>query len=106
MAQAEIFDASEIDAKRVLIIEGVRKNGSKFRPSDWPERISSTFAIFDKDQRLRYAPSVCPRVFNGQKVLAVEPSLQWQNPAIFHEIMKFARDNDLRTREEVDSPEE
>jgi hypothetical protein len=49
---------------------------------------------------------VCPRVFNGQKVLAVEPSLQWQNPAIFHEIMKFARDNDLRTREEVDSPEE
>ncbi|WP_455205974.1 DUF3579 domain-containing protein, partial [Kaarinaea lacus] len=39
--------------KSVLIIEGVRENGSKFRPSDWPERISSSMAGFGSDNRLR-----------------------------------------------------
>jgi hypothetical protein len=44
-------------------------------------------------------------MFNGQKVLAVEPSLQEQNPAVFQTVMKFAHDNNLRTREEVVSLE-
>jgi hypothetical protein len=44
-------------------------------------------------------------MFNGQKVLAVEPSLQWKNPAVFQAIMKFARENNLRTRMEEDSME-
>jgi hypothetical protein len=90
---------------RVLIIEGVRENGSKFRPSDWPERISSTFAVFGKDHRLHYTPGVSPRIVNGQKVLAVKPSMQERNPDVFQTIMKFARDNNLRIREEVDTAE-
>ena len=104
-AEMEINEVVATETKPVLIIEGVRANGSKFRPSDWPERISSTFAVFGKDQRLRYLPGVSPRMFNGQKVLAIEPSLQWQNPTIFQAIMKFARENDLRTREEADTLE-
>jgi len=104
-AEMEINEVEATETKPVLIIEGVRGNGSKFRPSDWPERISSTFAVFGKDQRLRYLPGVSPRMFNGQKVLAIEPSLQWQNPTIFQAIMKFARENDLRTREETDTSE-
>ena len=91
--------------KTVLIIEGIRENGTKFRPSDWPERISSTFAGFGKDQRLHYAPGVRPRVFEGQKVLALEPALLEQNPAVFHAVMKFARENNLRTREATDCSE-
>ena len=90
-------------SKRILIIEGIRENGTKFRPSDWPERISSTFAGFGKDQRLRYAPGVRPRVVNGQRVLALEHSLQEENPVAFHAVMEFARANNLRTREEVDA---
>lgn len=86
-------------SKSVLVIEGIRENGTKFRPSDWPERISSTFAGFGKDQRLRYAPGVQPKVMDGQKVLVIEQALQEQNPAIFQSVMKFARENNLRTRE-------
>ena len=91
------------EGRRVLIIEGIRENGSKFRPSDWPERISCTFAGFGRDQRLRYSPGVRPKVLNGQRVLVVEPALLEHNPEMFHSVMKFARDNNLRTREEVDS---
>lgn len=103
LAEQVLEKAKPTKGKKVLIIEGIRENGAKFRPSDWAERISSTFAVFGKDHRLRYAPGICPRMFNGQKVLAVETSLQAQNPAVFQAVLKFARDNDLRTREEVDS---
>lgn len=105
MVEAEAAEVKVAESKSILIIEGIRENGTRFRPSDWPERLSSTFAEFGKDQRLRYASGVCPRMFNGQKVLAVEPSLQQQNPAMFHAVMKFVNDNSLRTREEVDMGE-
>ena len=106
MSEAENADIKAEAIKKVLIIEGIRENGSKFRPSDWPERISSSFAGFGKDQRLRYAAGVRPRVFDGQKVLVLESDLQEQNPAVFHAVMKFARENNLRTREEADNGEE
>lgn len=85
---------------RVLIVEGVRDNGTTFRPSDWPERLSGMFAEFGEDHRLHYAMGVTPRVINGQRVLTVESSLQEQEPEIFQAVLKFARDNNLRTREE------
>ena len=103
MGNAEKVDVKA--SKKVVIIEGVRENGTKFRPSDWPERISSTFAGFGKDHRLKYASSVRPSVLDGQKVLVVEPGLQEQNPAIYNAVMKFARENNLRTREEADCTE-
>ncbi|WP_455222631.1 DUF3579 domain-containing protein [Kaarinaea lacus] len=84
----------------LLIIEGVHENGAKFRPSDWPERLSSTFGVFGKDHRLHYDPAVYPRVSNGQKGLAVALSLQWKNPSMFKAVIKFARDNNLRIRDE------
>ena len=88
------------DRKSLLIIEGIRENGVKFRPSDWPERLSSTFGVFGKDHRLHYDPAVYPTVSNGQKGVAVALSLQWQNPAMFKAVIKFARDNQLRIRDE------
>lgn len=89
-----------IEGTKVLIIEGIRNNGTKFRPSDWPERLSGMFAEFGEDHRLHYATGVSPRMLNGQKVLAVETSLQERDPVIFQTVMKFAHDNNLRTREE------
>jgi hypothetical protein len=91
--------------KSVLIIEGVRENGSKFRPSDWPERISSAIAGFGNDQRLRYSPSVRPRMVNGIKCLAVETALEQQNPSMYHHVLNFARENQLRVREQLEDIE-
>jgi len=101
MEQAEEAEPKPVNTKNLLIIEGIRENGTKFRPSDWPERISSAFAGFGKDHRLHYAPGLSPRIFNGQKVLAIETALQEQNPVIYQAVIKFARENDLRIREEA-----
>lgn len=102
MLELQNSQVEEPERKSLLIIEGVRENGAKFRPSDWPERLSSKFGVFGRDHRLHYDPAVYPRVLDGKKVLAVALSLQWQNPLMFKEVIKFARDNDLRIREELD----
>ena len=103
MRELQKSEPSTSDRKSLLIVESVHENGARFRPSDWPERLSSTFSVFGKDHRLHYDPAVYPRVFNGKKALAVAVSLQWQNPPIFKAVIKFARDNNLRIRDELDS---
>lgn len=102
MFELQKSEVEEPERKSLLIIEGVRENGAKFRPSDWPERLSSKFGVFGRDHRLHYDPAVYPRVLGGKKVLAVALSLQWKNPVMFKEVIKFARDNELRIRDEED----
>jgi len=82
-----------------LIIEGVREDGSRFRPSDWIERISATLATFGPDHRLRYARGVQPRIINGQKCLVLDAALRDENPAAYEYVLAFAKANQLRIKE-------
>jgi len=79
-----------------LVIESVRENGQRFRPSDWIERLSANMGTFGADHRLHYADSVKPAVVNGEKCLIVDQSLESDNPAAFGYIMGFAKANGLR----------
>lgn len=79
-----------------IIIEGVRENGSRFRPSDWSERLSASLAQFGRDQRLRYASDVHPCMIEGTKCLVVSGDLERKDPHAYHFILEFARANDLR----------
>lgn len=79
-----------------IIIEGVRENGSRFRPSDWSERLSAALAQFGRDQRLRYAAEVHPCVIRGQKCLVVSGDLKRKDPNAYRFILDFARSNALR----------
>ncbi len=79
-----------------MVIEGVREDGSKLRPSDWIERISSTLAEFGADHRLHYSPWVHPCVIQGQKCLVIERDLHEKDPAAYRYIMDFAEQNGLR----------
>lgn len=78
-----------------VVIESVRVDGGKFRPSDWIERIATMLATFGADHRLRYARDVQPCVINGAKCLVVARALERQNPDAYGFILKFARDNNL-----------
>jgi len=82
--------------KEQIIIEGVRENGSRFRPSDWSERLSASLANFGSDQRLRYANDVHPCVIDGNKCLVVSGSLERKDPDAYRFILEFAQANDLR----------
>jgi len=85
-----------------LVIEGIREDGSRFRPSDWIERISATLATFGPDHRLRYARGVQPKVINGQKCLVVDNLLREEDPAAYEYVLAFAKANQLRMKQMPD----
>jgi len=77
------------------IVESVTKAGARFRPSDWIDRISSWDATF-RNHRLVYSRRLHPAIINGQKVLAIEPTLKRDNPQMFDAVMNFIRRNNLK----------
>lgn len=79
-----------------VVIHGTREDGSKLRPSDWIERISSTLASFGKDHRLQYNASVKPCMIDGQKCLVLARCLEQTNPAAYQFVMAFAQSNQLK----------
>ena len=89
----------ELKAGCKLVIRSVNEDGRKFRPSDWIERISATLATFGPDHRLRYARSVQPKIFNGQKCLVLDASLREENPTAYEYVLAFAKANQLRIQE-------
>lgn len=78
-----------------IVIESVRMDGRKFRPSDWIERIATMLATFGPDHRLHYADNVQPCMINGEKCLVIGRALEQQNPGAYRFIMQFAVDNNL-----------
>jgi hypothetical protein len=81
-----------------VVIHGTREDGSKLRPGDWVERISSTLASFSADRRLRYHASVKPCIIEGQKCLVVARCLAQADPTTYQFIMAFAESNQLRVQ--------
>lgn len=77
------------------LVSGMNTRGVKFRPSDWIERIASTFASFDERQRLQYLPNLTPRMHGGEWCLFVAHELATLNPAAFEYIMSFVNSNQL-----------
>jgi len=64
-----------------LVIHGTRDDGSRLRPGDWIERLSST-----------------PCVIDGQKCLVVARCLAETDPTAYRFIMEFAESNRLRVQ--------
>lgn len=86
--------AAESEAR--IIVEGVTRDGRKFRPSDWVERFAGNAATFGSDNRLHYSPYMKPTVHNGVKGLLVDPALREHRPKLFDQLLRFVRSNNLR----------
>lgn len=78
-----------------IIIEGKTRAGKAFRPSDWVDRMCSTYATFGEDRKLKYSPYLKPQVREGIRCLAVNLKLKIVNPEGFAQLMHFANDNQL-----------
>jgi hypothetical protein len=78
-----------------ITIEGLTRAGKPFRPSDWVDRMCSTFATFGENRKLRYSPYLRPEVVNGVRSLAVNMKLKDTNPEGFEQLMQFADENQL-----------
>lgn len=85
---------NDSDSKKI-IIEGVTKEGKKFRPSDWAERMSGNLATF-KNRRIFYSPLLQPSVNEeGYKCVKLDPELKKSNPTLYNSILDFAKTNKL-----------
>lgn len=82
-----------------IIIEGLTRAGKPFRPSDWVDRMCSTYATFGPDRKLRYSPYLKPRLLNGVRCLAVDMKLKDVNPEGFAQLMHFAEENQLNMKD-------
>jgi hypothetical protein len=78
-----------------IIIQSLTRDGKPFRPSDWVDRICSSYATFGEDRKLRYSPYLKPEMINGVRCLAVDMQLKTTNPEGFEELMQFAEENQL-----------
>ncbi len=84
------------------VIQGMKEDGAKFRPSDWIERISSQIAQFGEGKNLRYRDCARPRIINGEKCLVIEQRLAEKDQHAYEFVQSFARANQLKIREECE----
>jgi hypothetical protein len=78
-----------------IIIQGITLAGKQFRPSDWVDRMCSTYATFGDDKKLRYSPYLKPKLVNNVRSLSVDMKLKDVNPEGFEQLMQFAKENEL-----------
>lgn len=79
-----------------FIIVGLTKEGRKFRPSDWAERLCGVMSAFGAERKMKYSPYVGPCDHDGQKAVFVDGRLGEIEPMAYRFMLNFAQDNDLQ----------
>lgn len=84
-----------------IFVQSLTRDGKQFRPSDWVDRMCSSFATFGENRKLRYSPYLRPEMLNGVRCLAVDMQLKDLNPEGFEHVMQFAEENNLTVLDEA-----
>lgn len=79
-----------------IIIYGITKQGKKFRPSDWADRLSGILSSFDVDNRLSYNVHVHPITVHKVNGVQVDKKLKYLNESMYQFLVDFAQDNELK----------
>lgn len=84
-----------------LIIHGNTRQGQRFRPSDWAERLAGVMSQFRPEGSsggpMTYSPYVVPRVIGGVRCVVVDERLRELEPLAWQFVCDFAEDNNLET---------
>ncbi|MCX7896733.1 MAG: DUF3579 domain-containing protein [Rhodocyclaceae bacterium] len=78
-----------------FVIIGVTREGRKFRPSDWAERLCGIMSAFGAERRMAYSPYVQPGLYEGEKCVFVDRRIYDIEPLAYTFLVNFARDNEL-----------
>jgi len=78
------------------LILGITQKGSRFRPSDWVDRVAALFASFTADRRLQYHTMIRPVMHQGLRCLFVAGSLAMADAVAYDFVMEFAGSNHLQ----------
>ncbi len=92
----------ELDKNKVIVIKGVTKDGRRFRPSDWAQRLSTAAAAMvptppqaARKARRPFHPKVNTAIIDGINSVVVEKSLAEEDPRLYKFLINFAKENDL-----------
>ena len=85
-----------IQESTTFIIVGLTREGRKFRPSDWAERLCGVMSAFGAERKMKYSPYVGPGDYNGEKAVFVDGRLGEIEPMAYRFMLNFAQDNDLQ----------
>jgi hypothetical protein len=90
-----LMDDAQADAP--FIIRGITTQGSRFRPSDWADRLAGAFATTDPNNRTSYSPFVQPTTLDGVWCVVVDKKLKLSDPTAYRFLQTFAASNELMT---------
>ena len=83
-----------------ILIVGQTREGKKFRPSDWAERLYYTVASYGKNGRVIFNPLVNLNQEDNSKSFVIDAELQNKDPMIYDFLIDFAISNKLETRDQ------
>ena len=78
-----------------VIIRGITRQGSLFRPSDWADRLASILSQVGHDHRLRYSTQLFPVTREGVRCVVIQRILEAEDPRMFKFLLDFADSNEL-----------
>jgi Protein of unknown function (DUF3579) len=96
-AQVECVDPPMATGSEYIVIKGVTREGRRFRPSDWAERLATAVGQMGPDRRIRFHPQVRIATVDDEKCVLVDLALEENDPMLFSFLMHFAQDNHLQT---------
>lgn len=80
---------------KVLIL-GITKDGGKFRPSDWAERLCGAVASYGHGRRIIFHPNVKLSSHQGVKCVVIDASLEEDDEMLFEFLTDFADENNIQ----------
>jgi hypothetical protein len=87
----------DASANAPFIIRGLTTKGTRFRPSDWADRLAGAFAVIDPNNRTNYSPYVQPTTLDGIRCVVVDKKLKTTDPNAYRFLQTFAESNELQT---------
>ncbi len=82
-----------------IVIKGVTKDGRKFRPSDWAQRLATAVGTPGTDRRIRYHPKVKVAAIDGINCVVVDKALEESEPMLYSFLVEFADSNNLEVEQ-------
>ena len=81
-----------------FVIQGITKDGTVFRPSNWGERLSDMLSTTGHDGRIVYSSYLRPMVIQDIPSVVVRFSLEAADPEAFELVKQFVATNQLAVR--------
>ncbi len=93
-----------------LIIHGKTRDGQRFRPSDWAERLAGVLSQFrppgSSPNPLSYSPYAMPGTSEGVPCVSIDHRLRELEPLAWKFVCDFADSNHLQTTDTAEAADQ